>query len=322
MSYSNTTKQGRLTANGWYKDTPSKFEDFPTISNAHVVTTQSLNTGYNNRRDKFKTNNWAYFTINLHTDLSTLSRNLPPNIKMEVELERTKDAFVILSASAANNSVGIQLENLELKVRRYTPNEKIQSHFFSTLAKRGYANIPLDRSLIRVSTVKAGTQDLSITNVIRGSILPDQILVVMILETGYTGNYNKNPFLFSDNKFTEASLVVNGIHEPKNLYRGSVENGNFYQMYSEFLENTGIGLEDRDFGVSPQDFIGGSFILAFDRNPDKCNRYHRHIPSSGVIDLNLRVKEPIQETMAILIYATYSSDLIIDRDFKVGLERF
>ncbi len=321
LSYGRSTKKGRLSANGWYKDTANKFENFPAIT-SNNITNDSANEGYKARRDKLSLSKWAYFTINLHTDLTTLTRNLPPNIKLEINLERTSDTFTILSGSATEGKITIVLEDLEMKVRRYTPNAKIQNYYFANLAKRGFASIPIDRSLIKVSTVKSGTQDLSIRNVIRGSILPDQILAVMIEETSYTGAYKKNPFLFEHHGFIEASLVVNGVHEPRNLYRGSVSDGNYYQLYSDFLENTGISLEDRDLWITPEDFIGGCFILAFDRNYDKCNRYHRHTPSSGIIDLNLRIKTSLTNTMSIILYATYSSDLVIDKDNRVSVERF
>ena len=323
LSYGHDTKEGRLAANGWYKDVAGTFNTFPIIdATTNNITSDTANEGYKSRRSKFALSAWAYFTINLHTDLTTLTRNLPPGIKLEINLERTDDAFTILSGSAPNKSIGIKIEDLEMKVRRYTPNDKIQNHYFTTLAKRGFASIPIDRSLIKVSTVKSGTSDLSVLNVIRGAALPDQILAVMIEETAYNGVYNKNPFMFSDNGFVEASLVVNGIHEPKNLYRAEVSTGNYYQLYSDFLENTGISLEDRDLWIKPDDYVGGCFILAFDRNFDKCNRYHRHVPSSGIIDLNLRVKTPIDHTMSVLLYATYSSDLVIDKDYRVSVERF
>ena len=83
-------------------------------------------------------------------------------------------------------------------------------------------------------------------------------------------------------------------------------------MYAYFLENTGLSTDDREFGITMQDYYGGSFMLVWDRTPDKCNRFHSHITDSGSISINLKTQEPVQQTVTVVIYATYSKDLIID----------
>lgn len=44
-------------------------------------------------------------------------------------------------------------------------------------------------------------------------------------------------------------------------------------MWASFLSNVGIGAgDDTQFGVTKDDYFGGTFLLAWDRTPDKCNR--------------------------------------------------
>ena len=62
------------------------------------------------------------------------------------------------------------------------------------------------------------------------------------------------------------------------------------------------------------DYYVGSFLLVWDRSPDKCNRFHRHEMDSGSIDVNIKTKTALTNTVTVIIYATYSSDLIIDSD--------
>ena len=101
------------------------------------------------------------------------------------------------------------------------------------------------------------------------------------------------------------------MNEPPELYTMDVVEGDIADMFSNFLYNTGINVEDREFGVGIEDYYGGSFLLAWDRTPDDCNRFHRHIMDSGSIDINIQTKNPIQETVTVIVYATYSSDIII-----------
>jgi hypothetical protein len=176
LSYSKTTKEGRLKANCFYKDTPNKFDALPTTSGNTV--TASLNNGYVERKKLIKTSQWLYFCINLHTDLTTLRRYIPPNVKIEVNLQRTNDAFCLLS-TAAENSFKIHLDDLVLKVRRFTPTSRITSYHNNTLARKGTCFLPIDRSLVKTYTVSLGRTDLSAYNLIKGDVLPDQVIIGM-----------------------------------------------------------------------------------------------------------------------------------------------
>ena len=69
------------------------------------------------------------------------------------------------------------------------------------------------------------------------------------------------------------------------------------------------------------DYYGGSFMLVWDRTPDKCNRFHRHITDSGSISINLKTRKVLDRTVTVIIYATYSKDLVIDGD-KVLTDAF
>ena len=67
---------------------------------------------------------------------------------------------------------------------------------------------------------------------------------------------------------------MNGVHEPTELYKLNADTEDKVDMFANFIENTGISTDDREFGISLEDYYGGSFLLAWDRKPDKCNRFH------------------------------------------------
>ena len=55
------------------------------------------------------------------------------------------------------------------------------------------------------------------------------------------------------------------------------------------------------------DYYGGYFFLAWDRSPDKCNRYHRHEIAPGSIDINLKASTDLTESVTVLVYCTYQA---------------
>ena len=141
----------------------------------------------------------------------------------------------------------------------------------------------------------------------------------MVDSTAHSGDIEKNPFNFKHYDCSEASIVVNGIHEPAEGFKIDINAGNYIDLYTDFLLNTGVDNEDRDLGINLEDYIGGNFFIVFDRSKDKCNRYHRHPHDSGSIDINIRTKSNITDTVTVLVYATYSSEIIIDDTNTVNL---
>ena len=111
------------------------------------------------------------------------------------------------------------------------------------------------------------------------------------------------------------------MNEPPELYTMDIKKGDIADMFSNFLYNTGINVEDREFGIGIEDYYGGSFLLAWDRTPDDCNRFHRHIMDSGSIDINIQTKTELPNTVTVIVYATYSSDIII-KDRMVNMQAF
>ena len=147
------------------------------------------------------------------------------------------------------------------------------------------------------------------------------MIICMTEQSSHSGNIQKNPFNFKHLDISEASIVVNGVHEPCEAYKLDINNGDYIDLYTDFLLNTGIGNDDRDCGVDETDFLGGSFLLVFDRSKHKCNRYHRHPHESGTIDISIRTRQNLTTTITVLVYATYSSEIVIDDAYTVNITK-
>ena len=93
----------------------------------------------------------------------------------------------------------------------------INTFYHNKLNKLKRQVLPIDRSLIKSYTVQSGQADLSHYNIISGHQLPEQIIIGMVEQTAHGGRLSKNPFNFQHFDISEASLVVNGIHEPMDL---------------------------------------------------------------------------------------------------------
>ena len=272
--------------------------------------------GYLKRQKMFEESKWVYFCINIHADITTLRKFIPPNVKMMLELRRNSDEFCLLSHKTIDN-FKIELEDVRVRVNRIESSTEVSKYYANQLKIGKMPRLSIDRSLLKTYTVSQGRMDLSEYNIISGRQLPDQIIIGVLEEGAHSGNINKNPFHFQDFDISEACLVVNGRREPPETYRVNKDIGDKADLYNSFLENVGVGDDDRECGITYDDFYGGSFLLVWDRTQDKCNRFHRHNQDSGSIDVHLKTRTALPKTVTIVIYATYSADLVFAGDTVV-----
>ena len=76
----------------------------------------------------FATSKWVYFCVNLHIDITTLRKYIPPGIKIELDFERNPDSFCLLSDKGVDN-FAIELEDLRLKVDRIVQGDSITNFY-------------------------------------------------------------------------------------------------------------------------------------------------------------------------------------------------
>lgn len=71
-----------------------------------------------------------------------------------------------------------------------------------------------------------------------------------------------------------------------------------------------MGTSDGSFGITRNQFLNGSTFFAWDFSPDSCNGYHNHERKFGKsIDLELRLSNPVDHAINIIVYATFETEL-------------
>ena len=92
LSYSSSSKNNILSFERYVADTATKFDD---VGNS-TSTTQSINDGFLKRKQMFATSKWVYFCVNLHIDITTLRKYIPPGIKIELDFEKSRQFLSVI----------------------------------------------------------------------------------------------------------------------------------------------------------------------------------------------------------------------------------
>ena len=147
----------------------------------------------------------------------------------------------------------IEFDDLRMRGKRYKPAKVFRDFYANQLKIKRNPTLPIDRSVLKEYVVTRGTYDLSHYNLIRGSQLPEQLIIGVVAQDAHSGSIVKNPFNFKHYGIKEASIIVNGVNEPAELYKLDVDDGDKVDMFANFLENKGVHMDDREFGISLKD---------------------------------------------------------------------
>ena len=186
--------------------------------------------------------------------MANVRNHWPPNFKFEFLFERNPDRFILQGSERENTSYLIELEDISLSLDRLEPSPAIAKWYTEKLKAGLKPRIPIDRSVIKTYIVNANKSDLSHYNIISGHQLPDQILIGVVTENSYNGSITTNPYNFKDWDIREASILVNGVHEPQELYKMNKSESETADIWNQFLNNSGVKFDDR-YRVSQRKMI-------------------------------------------------------------------
>ena len=306
-----TYQETVMSADGFIKDNDAEKD------NQIDAYTDAPDSGFSKRSIGLRGGGYKEFCIPLHNDVITATRDLPPGHAIEVRLTRNADKFVMWNGHNNNDDYEIILTDLRLTLEKVKLVDSIFNAYYNKVGGERKAEIPFTRNFIRSYTTRANQLDWSYPNFITNNRqLPETVYVVFVPLGAYEGDKHKNPFNFKQLKFQEASLIINGIHEPTTPLTNVMDRYRMKDMYDYFLNNTGRDhFNSNSVNISMEEYYEkGYFILAWDRTPSGNNRFTRSTMGYGTISLNLKLATQLEEgeKYQVIVYCSYSDSIKID----------
>ena len=301
ISYGNSARESHLQAGGWHVDEANQFEFSAT----------NTSDGITQRTNIIKDSNEFTLMAPIHADLLHTDRQFPPGIALSVIITRASDKFLL---QAKDDTVDYKLQIIEMKlfIRHITLTDSATSGMLQKI-KTEPISLPFNKTIIKSITQSSSISDLTLPNVIQGSI-PKSLLIYMTVD-GADSKYELNPYNFQTFSLINAYIRVNGKTIPSEPYTPNFTMSHGYSReYRDFFDNIGISHDDHGNAVSMSMYKGGAFFIAFDLSPDLCNGYHKHLHRTGTIDLFMKTSKPLTKSVRVFIHATYDGLLQITPD--------
>ena len=295
LTYSVTTKKFRMVTQGWEMDETGKFD-------------ASSNSAITKRKERFKNAKFVELKSRLHIDLSLQEKLLPSNLDIKITLTPTKPEFVLMSHDPTPNYKVI-ISDATLYVRKVKINPARQIAFEQQIAKNPI-RIPISYVSMKNISLASGISSFNQDGIITGP-LPTLCILGFVPNNNFVGTYVTNPFNFKHFGVNSLGLRVNGRNLPSRALTPDYDNDNFIDAYQTLFSGLGVEFDDFDNAIDYDLYKNGCCLYAFNLTPDNCP--HNAIGNNGSLDLSVRFKSSLTETITLVCYAQYQNNIFIDQ---------
>ena len=187
LTYSAMAKNSHLNTQGYYQDLSSHMGPGET------------NSGWKDRRDLFRegqesTNVFraggTTFFGRLSHDLVSCTTGLPPNTKVKIELDRTKDAFFFMVPTDDAEQYKVKIKNIALFIPVAQLSSSVFNEMSTILARKTPTCIHYRKIEIRPVSIQKNKEEYYSDSLFPDASLPCRIVVCFIETSAKIGSYH------------------------------------------------------------------------------------------------------------------------------------
>lgn len=300
LSYGPAAKSSHLTSVMWYKDTPGHME-------------VADNEGLKKRSSFTNRSKIVDMMGHVHCDIFNQEKFLLNGVELKLRLIRSRDSFCLLG----DDGYKIQITEANLFVRRIKVSPTVLISHAKSLEKTT-AKYPITRSDVKCNTVSAGVRSASLDNVFNGQ-LPTRIIVGLVSNTAFNGNFASNPFNFQTFNLDFASFHIDGQQIPGVMLAPNFPSGEFIRSFHTIFSGTGIHYSDSGNEISREDYGNGYAIMALDFTPDLEAHIKTHwsLVKHGSLRLEVRFSAALTAPISIITYAEFDNIIEVTKNRSV-----
>lgn len=308
LNYDDGAKASHLTCALWYDDAASAMDNC-----------EEANTGLVSRKSFTKESHYVDMVGHLHIDLFNQEKFLLNGVELRLRLIRSRDTFNLMSKT---DKYKVQIDEANLMIRRNKINPTVLLAHSKTL-ESGTAKYPITRVETKAITIPAGIQGKTLDNIFLGQ-LPKRIIVGLVSNKAFNGNFQSNPFNFQAYNVNFFSLYVDGVQVPSKPLQPDYKAHNELSVmaYHTLYSGTGIHFLNHGNSISRTEFAKGYCLMAFDLTPDLAANVSSHwnLIRHGSLRVELGFAESLTETVNCIVYAEFDNIIEIDRNRNVTVD--
>lgn len=294
LNYDKHTLETLFSAGLFYKDKAGHMD---------TADPAGENEGLTKRAAFTNASNVVELLAPIHSDIFFQEKLMLNGVDIKIRMTRGKDEFCLMRNDTTAYKLNILSASLFVKKVTVSPAVRLghAQALLSTTAK-----YPIDRVCVKNFSIPPGSRVCNQENLFLGT-LPKSIVLAMVDNDAFTGSYNKNPFAFKNYDLEFLSIYVDGQQFPAKPLQPNYTSGSAVREFYQLALASGRHLKNQALSIDREEFLHGYTIYAFNLTPDEDCGQHVSLIKSGNIRLEARFRQPLPNTINLIVYSTFDS---------------
>ena len=198
------------------------------------------------------------------------------------------------------------MKEVSLFCRKVRPSDAVRLAHIKAL-QLAMASYLLRRVEVKTFTVPQGNLSWVKENVCFGQ-LPKRMVVGLVDNTAFNGQFNKNPFRFQNYGIDFIAIYKDGEHIFSKPLQPDFARNQFVRSYLSLFTETNQYYVDEGNGITRNDYPNGNTLFAFDLTADLgAASGHWELVKHGTIHLEIHFSQALTATINAVIYGEFDN---------------
>ena len=312
LNYTKSEKETFLTSSLFYKDTAGNMDEpDPTKAGG------DKNLGLFKRSQYTLKSNIVGLIGTPFCDIFQTDRFLVPKVEVKIKINLNSNEFLLMSSVADEQ---VKIVSAKLRVRHVNVTPSVDMKLSQAMVK-----YPLRTVSTHLKTLTNGVMSESFSNIFNNGVIPERLIIGLVTNKAYNGDYSLNPFNFGLFALKELKLTVNNAEIPETAIDLSTPTG-LLKGYNSIFAGDGTMHRGSGNDINRDEWSKGYGLFVYDLTPDGNGASpHFHIRQKGIVDLSLSFSKAVGSADAkggdknvgvlnVFIYAEYQKVLQITKE--------
>jgi hypothetical protein len=248
---------------------------------------------------------------------------IPTQMSMRVTLKlNPPEVYMMYDTGGTGQKYDIEIEEAKMMVQKVTVVPGLRQAYNDLLLEDNPIPYFLKTPYVTHYGIEKSVSQFMKDNLFLGQ-MPKRIVLGMVSTEAFHGKTNLNPFNFQHFGLVEVCLYMDGMPYPRPSIKLDVEENRTAEAYHHFLSSLN-GVYSRFVpNITLKEYLSGYFLISYNMAPDQsAGSTHPGslLNAHSNIRLEMRFKQPLEQSVTLLVYYEYEHLMEIQTDRRVSMD--
>ena len=302
LSHNNDVIETQLSNGLFFKDDAGRMNETDIVG-------ENVNSGYLQRFNLTQSGKAVELIGRVYSDLFNQERYLVNNIRVTLKFHPSKPEFCLLS-NMENPDYKIVIDDAALFFRKVTLASFMYNQINKSLMNKNI-RYPITRITHKTFSLGGNQFNPSIDNVFDG-VLPSRIVIGMVRNSAYNGNYRENPFNFEHFNLSSICPYNDSKPVPARPILLDYENDLYLEGYVSLFNSMDKLFHNDTNCIKRAEYPLGYSLLGFDFTPSISSGDSFDVTRRGSMRIQFNFKRALPTTINVILYAEFQNVIEIN----------